>query len=351
MHRIGLVVATALTLLACGKAAETPAESVALQRVHIAQPESGPAAAPLQATGVVAFRDETRLAFMSGGIVRDILVREGDSVKAGQKLATLETTQVDAAATQAREGWLKAQRDLERGKQLFADDVITREQLDDLNTAERVARAGLSAADFNRNYAVITAPGDGRVLRRFAEVRETVGAGQPVLGLGDVSSGMVLRLGLPDRDAVRVRKDDPATLYFDAFPGKRFEGRVIELSQSADSRTGTYRADVAFDAGTTPFVSGLIGRAEIAGTALGDEQLQYIPLSALVEGDQRSMLVFLLPQGGDQVKAARVAVAFVTGDRAALTQPLPAGHAVITDGAAYLRDGERVEIVTDTATQ
>jgi len=347
--RLFLTLLPLLFLAACGNGETAPALEPAPRAVRIALPENGPAMPPVEGSGVVAFRDETRLSFMVPGIIRSIAVREGDTVSAGQVLATLETAQVDAGSTQAREAWMKAKRDLERGEKLFREDVLTREQLDDLGTAERVARAGLSNADFSRSNASIAAPAAGQVLRRLSEEREMVGAGQPVLTLGDAGSGLVLRLGLSDREVVRVQSGDAAVLHFDAFPGKEFTGRVQEVSRATDPRSGTYRVDIAFEPGAVPFVSGLIGRAEIRGSALAAEQLQYIPLSALVEGDQRNMLVFLLPQGGDQVKALRVPVAFVAGDRAALAQPLPAGHAVVTDGAAYLREGERVSVTSGSA--
>ncbi|HSW11553.1 MAG TPA: efflux RND transporter periplasmic adaptor subunit [Solimonas sp.] len=342
-----LILLPALLLAACSANEPPPAAAPPPRSVQVALPQDGPATPPVESNGVVAYRDETRLSFMVPGIVQNIAVREGDIVQRGQQLATLEPAQVDAGSTQAREAWLKTKRDLERGQKLFHEDVLTREQLDDLNTAERMARAGLSNADFARNNARIVAPTQGRILRRLSESREMVAAGQPVLTLGDTGSGMVLRLGLADREVVRLQDGDAATLRFDAFPGKEFAGKVQELSRAADPRMGTYRVDIAFDPGQTPFVSGLIGRAEIRGGA-GGESLQYIPLTALVEGDQRNMLVYLLPQGGTQVKAQRVPIAFVAGDRAALAQPLPAGHAVVTEGATYLRDGEKVSVIAET---
>lgn len=341
-----LLLLCTVLVAACSRGESTALPPEPPRPVHVALPEPGPATPPVEASGVVAFRDETRLSFLVPGVIREIGVREGNPIKAGQVLATLEPTQVDAGATQAREAWLKAKRDLERGQKLARDQVLSRNQLEDLQTAEKVARAALSAAEFNRGHARITAPADGFVLRRLAEASETVAAGQPVLTVGTADSGLVLRLGLADRDVVRVRAGDPAELQFDAFPGERFKGRVQELSQATDPRSGTYRVDLAFDPGEARFVSGLIGRAVIHGSA-GDAaaRLQYIPLTALVEGTQDKALVFLLPKGSTQVKATTVAVAFVSGGRAALRTQLPAGTPVVTDGAAYLQDGDAVEVV------
>ena len=160
-----LFLAAAATLPGCGSDAENSAAPAPLRAVRVATVKSGPAEPPVLATGLASSRDEARLAFKVGGVIAAIEVREGEEVRAGQRLARIEAAEIDASVTQASEALAKASRDLARGKQLFADDVVTREQLDDLGTAERVARAQADAARFNRRYAEITAPADGSSYR------------------------------------------------------------------------------------------------------------------------------------------------------------------------------------------
>ena len=87
----------------------------------------------------------------------------------GLKLAEIELTEVNAQVEQARQLAEKARRDMERGERLYNDQVISLEQLQDLRTQASVAQAQLNGAEFNRGYAVITAPGDGVILRKLAE--------------------------------------------------------------------------------------------------------------------------------------------------------------------------------------
>lgn len=331
-----------LALAACGREATPPEKPP--RAVRVATVESGPAEAPVVASGLLATRDETRLAFKTGGVVSRITVRAGDRVTRGQVLAEIEPTEIGAGAAQARAAYEKAQRDLQRGQQLFADDVITREQLDDLGTAERMARAQLDAAQYNLRHARIVAPDDGIVLRRHVEPRETVGPGQPVLELGRPGSGHVLKLGLADRDVVRVQLGDTAEVRFDALPQRRFQARVIEISRAADPRSGAFPIELAVETGNddTPLPSGLVGRATIHVRGSGATR-SYIPLSALVEGDQKAATVFTLD--GDQAREHKVAVAFIAGERVALETALPVGTPVITDSAAYLSDGESVRVI------
>lgn len=336
----------------CSRDAEPAASAAAAPRtVRVAPVRSGPAEPPISASGIAASRDEARLAFKTGGVIAAIDVREGDAIKAGQRLARLQVTEVDAAVTQAREALAKARRDLERGRRLHADDVVTREQLDDLGTAEAVARAALDAAQFNRRYAELIAPADGRVMARLAEPNELVAPGSTVLRVSTSGSGTVLAVGLADRDALRVAVGDPAEVRFDALPGRRFAATVQEVARSADPRTGTWRCELHIEPGDAglPTFSGLIGRAQIVPASATAGSRSYLPIEALVEGDQQRARLYLYDPATSTVRAAEQRIAFIAGHEAALEASLPAGSQVVTAGAAYLRDGETVTVEAPAA--
>jgi len=152
MIRLLTLISLAIAVGACSR--QPPAaEPSPARAVRLAEVQLGPAAPSVRASGLLTARDEAPLAFKVGGIIRRIEVREGDTVSEGQVLAALETAEVDASVAQAREAHRKAERDLARGRALHTDDVIPREALDDLATAEAVSRAALRAAEYNRGYA------------------------------------------------------------------------------------------------------------------------------------------------------------------------------------------------------
>lgn len=335
-----------VVIAGCSPEDGDPAAAPALRTVRLATVRSGPAEPPVLASGIAASRDEARLSFKSGGVIAAIEVREGDMIKAGQRLARIEATEIDAGLAQAQAALDKARRDLERGRMLFADDVVTREQLDDLGTAETLAAAQVDAARYNRRYADIIAPADGRVLARLAEPRELVGPGSPVLVVSASGGGTVLAVGLADRDALRVAVGDPAEVSFDALPGRSFPARVQELARAADPRSGTWRCELAVDTDgqALPAFSGLIGRARIEPASATAATRSYLPIEALVEGDQARARLYLHDPATGTVRASEQAVAFISGREVALEAVLPAGSQVVTDGAAFLRDGERVRV-------
>jgi RND family efflux transporter MFP subunit len=283
-----------------------------------------------------------------GGVVRRIHVQEGDAVKRGQRLAEIELTEVDAQVEQARQMAEKAARDLKRGENLYADQVISLEQLQDLRTQAAVASAAYKSAQFNMGYSVITAPRDGVVLRKLVEERELVPAGTPVLVFGESARGYVVRAALADREIVNVKLGDKGEIRMDAFPGQAMTGTVIEVASAADPKSGMFPIEVRFDAAPPRLVSGLVARLRLTPETSAP-RLTYVPMAALVEGEGDRASVFVFDGGKAQKRDVRVA--FITADAIALESGLSAGESVITDGALYLENGEAVEVQRDATQQ
>jgi RND family efflux transporter MFP subunit len=342
--RHGLIL-TALLLAACsGESKPEPPEATA---VRIAAATTGPATPAISASGLVASRDEMRLSFKTGGIVRRIAVDEGVEVRRGQVLAELELGEIGATVEQARQAADKAQRDLGRGENLYADQVISLEQLQDLRTQARVAAAQLASAQFNLGYSVITAPRDGVVLRRFVEERELVPAGQPVVALGARAGGYVVKAALSDREIVQVKVGDPAEVRLDALGDRTLPGSIVEVSRAADERSGMFPIEARIDSTPLSLASGLVAKITIHPASSRGATLTYVPIGAVVEGDRDSASVFIVDGGHARRRAVRVA--FITNESAALTEGLAPGERIVTDGALYLEDGEAIRVVANTS--
>ncbi|HYW30819.1 MAG TPA: efflux RND transporter periplasmic adaptor subunit [Gemmatimonas sp.] len=303
---------------------------------------------PVVATGTFGSRDDIPLAFKTGGVIARVLVDQGQTVRKGQTLAMLDTREIDALVTKATVAYEKASRDEARVGRLFTDSVATRTQWQDAGSARDAAAADLAAARVNRDYATIVAPQDGVILQRIAMAGSNIGAGSSVLILGGAARGRVLRAGLPDRDALRVKLGDAAVVRFDALPGKSFTAAVTLLAGSADPRTGTYTVEIALR-GADGLPAGLVGRVEIATRSSGTATM--VPVDALIEADADSAVAYTLEYTSTTdstpvAKAHRVRISGVHGDRVAVTG-ISEGATVITRGAPYVSDGARVRVVAN----
>lgn len=344
-------IAPALVLLAgCGAAgngdgagngtAPAPVRAVRVKKTDVVD--------TVRTVGVLAPRDEIRLAFKISGVVDQVSVESGDRVRKGQRLASLKRTEVSAAVEQASASLEKARRDLDRAKELRVDEVTTEEQVEDLTTAWRVARANLDAARFNERFAHIDAPADGVVLQRLAEENELVQGGEPVLVIGATGEGWVVKVALADRDAVRVEAGAAARLTFDAFPGRPFEGRVSRIDSAADPQTGTFEAEIDVAQKGARFARGLVAKVELtlsdAGRAVSNT---VVPVTALVEADGPAATVYVVDEQASVARRRAVEVGPIAGESVVVHRGLEPGERVITDGAAWLREGAPVRLVDE----
>jgi multidrug efflux system membrane fusion protein len=344
--RTGTLAVMALSVLASGCGVGGAQETGAAERepvsVRTAPVQKVVVARPIAATGTFGPKDEIALSFKIGGIVAQVAVDAGARVRAGQLLASLELQEIDAALAKARTAAAKADRDLARAQRLYADSVATLAQLQDAETAATLAHADLDAAAFNRAHAVIVAPTDGIILRRSVEPGENVGPGTPALVLGSRARGAVLRVGLSDRDVVRVVAGDSAVVRFDALPGRSFRGKVSEIGASASPGTGTYAVEISL-LGAHDLVAGMMGDAEIY-PAVG-APMAMVPVEAVLEADGDQATVYALSTDGTRALRRQVTVAFLDGARVGIAGGLDGVASVITDGAAWVEDGGAVRVV------
>ncbi|MBN2201080.1 efflux RND transporter periplasmic adaptor subunit [bacterium] len=299
-------------------------------------------AEPVRTSGFLSSQAEIRLGFKTGGVIGRIDAHEGSRVRAGQVLASLQLDEIRALADQARQGFEKASRDFERANSLFRDSVATLEQVQDAETGLNVAAANLKIAEYNLAHSAVTAPSDGVVLKRLAEPHELIGPGHPVFLFGTAGPEWLVKIGLSDRDAVRVSEGDSASVTFDAFPGVRFSGRVRRVAGAPDPMSGVFEAAVSVRRGRHAFMDGLMADADVFPA--GTREYRLVPVEALVEADGGDAAVYAVSPDSTARRIA-VRVGFFTDDSAAIVSGLDTVAAVITEGAAYCADGAAVRVI------
>ncbi len=345
LMRLAAPLLAVLGMAACSRSHDEQASGNPLRPVHVAPLTSAALGDSVHAVGLLTPKDEARLSFKVGGVVESVRVEEGTRVKAGQLLAVLKQAEIEAAVEQSRQAADKAARDLARAQALYADGVATLEQVQDLSTAAHVAAAARRSAEFNASYARIVAPAAGVVLRKLAEANELVQAGQPVLVLGGAGRGWIVRLGLADRDAVRVHTGDTARVTFDAWPERVYAGRVSNVASSADAATGTFAIEVQVEPADAGFVQGLVAKVTLSPE--NRRVVNILPLQALVEANGNEASVFVLERARHVVRRVTIHIGRMSGGEVEVLGGLAPGAEVVIDGAAFLENGEAVRIAAD----
>ena len=295
----------------------------------------------VETSGLLTSKNEAHLSFKIGGIIRQILVKEGDRVSSGQLLATLNTTEIAAQMSQAEENYIKVKRDAQRAQNLYRDSVNTKEQMENSQTLLAIAGKQLEIAKFNLSHANIYAPTDGVVIKKLVNAGEQIEGGTAVLFISGVSSNdWVIKCGLTDKDWARLTGGENAEIEFDAF-SKTFTGKVKSLAQGSESGSGLYQVEVSVNTQNAKLVNGLFARVSISPKMKTD--LISVPFDALIEGENDSAFVFIAD--GKVARKKAVKVAYLQGDRAFLFSGISSGEQIIREGSAYLTTGSVIKIV------
>jgi len=337
--RFLLCPAMVIQMAGCRQAV-APSEEETAVRLRVITLSEEPVHEPVRTSGTLVARSELKLSFKTGGIINSISVKEGQQLNKGEKMASLDLSEIEAEARKARAALDKAWRDYTRVGNLYRDTVATLEQFQNARTALDVARSNHEIAEFNLKHSVIRAPADGKVLKKLTEPGEMVAPGMPVFLFASTESEWVVRAAVSDRDIVRMETGDSVGLHFDAFPGGTFTGRVVEKGTVADPYTGTYDVEIGMEQAPRNLVSGLVARAEIYPGE--PENRICIPESALTEGDGMEGMVTVI-RNGRPVKC-RILLEGLTDKGLIVKEGLQAGDTLVAEGAGFLLPGSRFEL-------
>jgi len=330
----------------------------------------------------------SRLPLPVAGRVSQVLVKLGDTVKAGQPILTLESSDADAAAagylqseagirqanaalTQANAALAKAnttqrkaQADYDRVTDLFEHDAVAKKEVlnaeSDLRQAKaevetaqagvEQAKAGIEQAKALRAQAarrltvlglkpgearpqiVVHSPLAGKVLEISVvagEFRNDTTA--PVMTIADLKSVMISS-DVPESSIRLIKVGESVDITLDAYPGQTFHGRVARLADTLDPKTRTIKVLIELDNSRGLFRPEMFGRMRHLEAV---RQMPVLPVGAIIQGDGRNLVYVELSKG--RFEARQVELGNRVGEVVAITSGVSPGERVVVDGVMLLK--------------
>jgi RND family efflux transporter MFP subunit len=347
-----------LVLAACGDATSSSDPRTQVPLVRVA-PVASPGQTERSFSGVVAARVQSDLGFRVAGKIMERLVDAGQSVKRGQALMRIDSTDL-RLATQAQEEAVAAAtarahqtaEDEARYRDLVAAGAVAASTYDKIKAAADAARAELKAAqaqaDVARNaagYAVLLADADGVVVDTLAEAGQVVGAGQVVVRVAHAGRREAL-VALPESLRPAIGSVGRATLYGSGLSGA---AKLRLLSDAANPQTRTFEARYVLEGGLADAPLGSTVSVEIPGGQAAPTLA--VPLGALFDQGKGPGVWLLQAQAGQGLKVTwrAVQVAGLGAESAAIAGGLAAGDQVVVLGAHLLHEGEPVRLADGAA--
>ncbi|MEM8571734.1 MAG: efflux RND transporter periplasmic adaptor subunit [Pseudomonadota bacterium] len=266
--------------------------------------------------GTVEPARTTDLAFELPGIVDTVLVDEGDLVRRGQLVASIDTSLLDAdrarlgASVTAQQAQLElARRTLMRRQELNVQGHVSDQALDEIALSEvelvaRIAeaRAALSVLDVRLQKSELRAPFDGRVAERFLDDGAIAANGVPVVRLIEETRPRI-RVGVDPLFATQLSAGDAASI---EIGGMAFDGIVERLPPDLELRTRTRPVLLSLDVLPEAAV-GLYGRTgTVSVESVVETRGAWLPLTAIREGSRGTWSILVLDDVQDGVGVVRM---------------------------------------------
>ena len=320
--------------------------------VQTAPPQRTAMTQRLAANGNVAAWQEASIGAESNGLrLTEVRVNVGDSVKAGQVLATFAAEMVQADVAQARASLLEAKAhaaeaasNAERARTLQASGALSAQQIEQYTTAAQAAQARVEAAQallqaqqLRLQHTQVRAPDHGVISARSATVGAVVGAGTELFRM--VRKGRLeWRAEVTATELGRLRPGTAAQVT--AASGASVQGQLRMVAPTVDPQTRN--ALVYVDLPAHPDLrAGMFARGEFL---LGQSDALTVPQEALVV---REGFTYLFVLGADQrVQRLKVQPGRRAGERVEILSGLDAGAPVVVRGAGFLNDGDLVRVAS-----
>jgi multidrug efflux system membrane fusion protein len=342
---------------------EAPAAAVPTVPVQTATVETRDVPRVIESVGAVQSLRTVAVKSQVDGMIAGIHFREGDEVKAGAPLLSLDRrpfensvriARADLANARAEES--KALADLERYRHLDQQDAISKEQLALLNTKAETTRALVQAreaavanAELLLGYTTINAPIAGRtgqLALHEGALAKANDAGQSIVTLNQlspISATFTVPESALNEIRAAIRAGEARVTVTDRTSGVvRTDGQLTFVDNAVDPASGTITLKATFENADQALWPGQFVHVQ---TQTGMDRGALLVPSAAIQNGQNGAQVFVV-KPDQTVEIKPVKVLRTAGDDSLVSGPLRAGETVITDGQLRLVPGARVESTT-----
>ena len=330
-------------------AASAPAAPAPTVTVSLVKAQKKDLAVVLKATGTVTPLTSVDVRPQVTSTVSKVHFREGQFVKAGDLLFSLDSRTDEANAAKARAQLAKdnaaladAQRQFARAQQLFSQNFISQgavdtaqAQVESFSASIAADQAAIDAARVALSFDRVTAPNSGRAGAVNVSAGSAVQANQTTLVTITQLDPMGVAFSIPQRnlsDALSALKDGGAEVKVSlADNGGSFKGRLQFVDNAVDASSGTVKAKAVFDNKDGKLWPGAF--VEVTQTVSTLKDAVVVPQACIVQ-TARGTIVFIMEDGKAAVRPVKLL--FSDGNDAAVTG-VNEGDRVVLDGRQNLR--------------
>ncbi|BFM10488.1 efflux RND transporter periplasmic adaptor subunit [Simiduia litorea] len=299
--------------------------------------------------GVVRASQRVDLAFQVSGRLVKFALKEGQAVKEGELLGSLDSADYKSAADAARADRDQAKGNFERAQELIEKDFISKMDFDKLKANYEIAKSKMEQAEKAYSDTELKAPFTGVVARKYVDNFAEVQANKPVISLQD-KENLEIVVNISENILARHagRTDLSIAAHFDSVPDKTFALFIKEFTTEANPTTQTFQYVLGIkDRQGVNLLPGMTANVSVTDNNSSKEFTPIIPLHAITTDGKGNKAVWLV-DADNKVKHGVVELGFPVGsDSIQITQGLSEGDVIVTAGLSALSEGLEIKPMTE----
>ncbi|MGD8834800.1 MAG: efflux RND transporter periplasmic adaptor subunit [Desulfobacteraceae bacterium] len=292
-----------------------------------------------EAVGTVTARTASTISSKLMGVVRSVNVREGDTIKKGDLLVTIDQRQVKAQMERAQANAEVAAKEYARYQKLLSEQSASQQEFDRAEARHREAQAAVAAARVSQKDAKVRAPYDGRVVAKMINPGDLASPGTPFLAV-EQEGLFRADLVLPERHIQAVKLGLKVKVVVPALNNGETVGEVSQIVPTADARSRSFQLKVSMPPGLD-FKSGMFARVAIP---LGGADMTLIPRTAIVSQGQLTGVFIVDDDRIAHFRLVRTGKSF--GDQVEIVSGLKIGQHYVSTIPMELKDGVKVKDIS-----
>lgn len=289
--------------------------------------------------GIIEEREATAVSFTGMGVVKRVLVSEGQTVAKGQLIAEMDDTQARNMLATAEAQMTQADDAQQRYGMLHDAGSMPEAKWVEVQSKVAQARAQLEVARKNLADCQLRAPVGGIIGKKQIGAGETALPSQAVVTIFDISTVKV-KVAIPETEIATIGPHTASTIYVEAAQ-KTTAGGTIEKGVVADALSHTYDIRISAPNGDRRLLPGMVAAVTFAATDKQTAELLTLPVTAVQRRADGTLFTWTVADDGTAHRTT-VTIGHTIGNRVVIASGLEGGQRVITEGYQKLSEGTKV---------
>ncbi len=337
MKKSIFILLTVLITVSCSEKKEQKTLAPTRVKTHVVSPSMVDNAQTY--IGIVEEREATAVSFTGMGVVKRLLVSEGQTVSRGQLLAEMDDTQARNLLSGAEAQMAQANDALERYKMLHDNGSLPEVQWVEIQSKVAQARSQFEVAKKNLADCQLVAPVGGIVGRKLVGAGETALPSQAVVNILDISTVKV-KVAVPEAEISAIHANTPTSIKVEAAAAS-YQGGHIEKGVQADALTHTYDVRISVANSERKLLPGMVASVRFISEGSQAISSRTIPVTAVQKNANGSLFVWTVDKD-KTVHRTKVTIGHTLGNYVNISDGLSIGDRIVIEGYQKLSEGSQV---------